>query len=648
MERVKREPASGERLREELRELGYLENPLARFFAGAIAGKRPRFWTHVRIGIGVGVVLGGVVAVLGALVAAAAGRSAAPLALAVFAGAGFASAALFGLLASGVLFLVFRWTRGLVDKAELAARSAGLCVFLLAFAYLLVFWRTYGPGIAARSGLPSVLVHALAALAIAAASALAGLVLRQAAFAVVALIPGYAVAPRRGARGALIAGALGLLLAAAGAVVALGARPASEFAEHGDAIARGEARARRIALVALDGLSFDNAVAALASGWMPELAAIAEAGFLRPLAPGTSAVPPAFWTTVATGLAADRHGIEAYWQDRVAGLSQVLAGAEGTAPLDALAFLIRALGLGEDVAFSGSTLRVMRIADVAAAGGLAVASVNYWATYPAESSPGITVSERAYLDLRAARQASRAGAEVAGDPRVVAPASLAPRLLVGLEEADAVARAVPAVAAAGRLGHNKTVRPILYDLFVQRAALEIARGERPDYLQVGLTGLDILRHALRSEAARETDVWLAADGAILADHHRFVDRFLGALRAAVGPDGMIVVATFPGISAQDPAALGLVAVAGGGAGKGEDGRPMAAAALAPTLLHALGLPASREQDGRVDLGWFRDQGLASGAAEPRMVAAFGLKPLRPTADPSSAEFLDWLSQLGYF
>lgn len=632
-----KDPQPGEdRVRAELRALGYLENPLSRFFVGGLSGQRPMLRTHLRSGVGVGVVLGALVSalVLVALLAQPHGpsplREGGAVLLLVAAALAFGACVAVGLVGAVAIFVVFRLTRRLVDKAELAARISGVAAAALVFLYLVLFWGHYGPGLAAGAAISAPAAHVAAAVGVVLIAALTLRVFHLATFAVVASIPGYHVGMRRGARRALMISVALVATVTASAAFLTGPAEEQRFAEHGEAFTAGPGVADRVVLIAIDGLDRVDFEAAIERGWMPRAAALAEDGALRPLATGDAAIPPSFWTTVATGMSVRRHQIDSYLRDRVRGVDRTfdLAGV--------FSLVLSALGLSEEVIVSGSMSRVKRVRDVAVDAGKSAVSVNYWATWPSDGSAGLCVSERAWLDMVLG----------GGDPRAMSP-ELRARLEALVVREDALAAEVPEVAQAGLLGNHATARPILNDLFVQRAALRLLEDERPDYLQVGLTGLDILRNEFRQAWSRSADVRMAGRLEVLEAWYRRLDAFLDRVRSAAGDRALLCVATYPGISARSTDAQGVLLLHGPGVRAWREDVPIAPESLAPTLQFCLGLPASEEQDGAPDLAAFSREALASAAGTKRMVASFGLKPPAPTPDSSSSVYREWLEQSGY-
>lgn len=629
-------------LREELRSLGYLENPLGRFFAGGLTSPRPALGTHLRVGFAVGVALGILIAALSLpIVLAAPGHTDRTLAL-TLAGVGFCVSLVVGLAAAFVMFALYRATRHLFERPELIARSTGIAIFALAFFYLSAFGWHYASTLERQWHIPQPWFAAGFGCAIALLAYLTARVFHLASYAVMAAL-GYELGRRR--RGARRALAIALCGAAATACLVVFLAPRAEapsFREQGDSIVPGDGIASQVVLVAIDGLDDADARAAIDHGWMPALGKLRDQGFSSAIVADASDIPPAFWTTVTTGLSTNRHRIDSYYEHRVLGLSQAAALGPTQGLVDSIVSLGRVLGLAEEVPVTASMSRVKRVVDVASEAGVATASINFWASYPATTFGGVTISERAYLVLRAAQNH---GAPV--DPEVVSNLEL-PALERFLYPPEEAARRLKAIGEFGLTGNRATTLPMLYDFFAQDAALEqLKRRPAPGFVQVGLTGLDILRYAYRQRDEAETDVKFQAHGRVLEDAYRALDGFLGRVAESIEPGGLLVIATCPGISAARSGARGLLVVNGTMAASGQTAATIRPESIAPTILDALGLPGSRELDGRVDSRWFDPEPLARRTRGPLPVTAYGQKPAVAKRDESSDETLRFLSEFGY-
>ena len=162
-----------------------------------------------------------------------------------------------------------------------------------------------------------------------------------------------------------------------------------------------------------------------------------------------------------------------------------------------------------------------------------------------------------------------------------------------------------------------------------------------------LNGLDVVQHALF--AASGTSALgasaMADKLAALEDYYLALDRLLaGDLRAAAGE--LVVVVTSPGRVRNDSGGL-LAALGAPVNSRLKDGIARAADVM-PTVLHALGVPISRELAGRPLVEMFTAE--FARRSPVREVATYG--PPRPRhaprqGQPLDQETIDRLRSLGY-
>lgn len=505
--------------------------------------------------------------------------------------------------------VLFAW---LVAGALLAA--AALVLLLSAFAWLRVRGRSDPSGASTEvalvfgvlAGVGAVLAArpvldaagpVAAAVAFAAATAAVVLSVRVArglAFTVLAT-SGRSVFSRA-PRPALALGAALATLAAGSAAWLLLRRPAPP--EEPLVVRAGAARAL---LVAVD-------------GWVPELAAAGPPlpAVSRLAYRKESADPAAFWTTVATGEPARRHGVGALELVRLDGLRAPVRLTAGTGWY--LGRLLPALGLAREESVTSAARRAPAIWEVAHRGGLAALTVNWWTTWPADGSGGVVLGNHLFF-------AARSGGGLAGEGWPPEAAARAARLAAPAASGSPVARLV---ADARGL-----------DAFAISAFRQEAERSRPRLGLLYLPGLDILGAAL-SEPGRTVGERALLASALAEESRLLADLLAGPEVLGSGADVVAVV-----LDGGRAARSGELLLAGRLAAPGVAGE-VRAVDVAPTLLAALGIPASREAEGRVD-----GRLLAAGAANPATVASWGPKRTggAPPIDPK--EYVESLRSLGY-
>jgi hypothetical protein len=149
-----------------------------------------------------------------------------------------------------------------------------------------------------------------------------------------------------------------------------------------------------------------------------------------------------------------------------------------------------------------------------------------------------------------------------------------------------------------------------------------------------LPGLDILGAALNEPGRSASDRVALAEA--LSAEARSIRTFLDDPSWREGIDLLVVL--FDGGRGDEG---GLARLAGPLARPGaEEG--LAPADVAPTVLSALGVPASRETAGKV-----RGERLQPGAASSATVASWGLRPRASAVAIDPKEYVENLKSLGY-
>jgi hypothetical protein len=350
-------------------------------------------------------------------------------------------------------------------------------------------------------------------------------------------------------------------------------------------------------------------------GWLPELA-----GGATPIAAASrfsyrkeTSDPAAFWTTVATGEPARRHGVGALDLVRLDGVAAPVKLTAGTGWY--LGRLLPALGVAREESVTSAARRVPAIWEVAHRGGLASLTVNWWTTWPAGDAGGVVLGNHLFFAARAGRSLEGEGWPAEAAARAVAAA---PRALSG---ADGVARLVDDARGL--------------DAFAISAFRQEAARSRPRLALLYLPGLDILGAAL-SEPGRTVGERATLADALSAET-RAVASFLAGPDVLGSSAQIVALVLDPGRSGRG----GELLVAGPLAAEGATGeiRPVD---LAPTLLAALGVPASRKAEGRVDSRLVR-----AGAATTATVASWGARPRGGAAPIDPKEYVESLRSLGY-
>ena len=622
-------------LRQQLRSLGYLDAGVDRFVLGpADATRRPSaiaLLASLRIGTLAAVLLGpaaaiGVAARMPGLITGARdGFVVAAYLGALFGAASFVGSLLLELAAAGA------GARSGVIGRRAAALTAGAVFTIVCLAYLTLWWDA--STLAARI---SVWRSAWTLLPVALAVAISLLLGHLVTVTTLAIV----VARTRGDGGMHgVPGSSRRVLAAAGALTFVAALLLLTFSQRADsrsaeapalAVVSSGVRAR---LIAIDGFDVAIAQGLRDRGRIPAIAALFDGAVAR-LDSGDTRDPARAWTTVATGQLPERHGVHALETRRVAGVEGTLATGDRSPLARSIDGVTDLLRLTTPSIAAGTERRVKTIWEVAAGAGLRTAVVNWWATWPAPADTGIVVTDRATLRLE------RGGGL---DAEIVPPEAyetLRARWPALRAEASGAAARIESPSLAGDL-LRRSVELDALQLGITRSITDATTDLACTYLP----GLDLVQHALFAGEGAQTAAAAAERLAALEQYYIVLDTLLAPLLEP-SPGELVFVVTGPGRVQQG--SEGLFAAVGESVNvRLKDGSARSTDVM-PTVLHALGIPISRELAGRPVVEMFS---AAFARRSPvREVSTYG----SPTAEraprtgqPLDQEMVDRLRSLGY-
>ena len=609
-----REPLSSvETVREELRRLGYLDSSLDRFVLGDASGRGP-LAASLRAAVRVGLV-GGVLFGLAATLAAAGldrrlldePRDLVVLALYLTVVCGLLSV---GVALVGGLLAAWARRRGRAPGANLP-RHVGIAMAVLAALYLALWWRSHLVGAPVAVQTLALAVGLFLCLALARFASLA-------AVAVLSLGGGAQhLAPASLSRRRVLplvlgaAGLFALVLFAAPRLSQSASVRAPDFAVVPTGL--------RVRLIAIDGLERQMLDQLAQRGELPAIAGLVAKGAHARLRAEPERVPVIVWTTIATGRGPEAHGILSADTRRLTGLRTPVgldaeAGPFGAA-LGRVTDLVRITRAQPATAALRS---VKAFWNVASEKGLRIGVVNWWATWPADAVNGWLVSDRAAFKLEKGGPADRE----------VYP----PEAFDGL-------RAL--------LDASEPERARRLDLFHLAAARRLRASAPVDLEAVYLPGLDIVTMQQLGEAPASDLAVLDAKLAAVREQYRFVDRLVGEELASLGANEVLVLVGDPGRLARGAGqpAEGLLVLAGPAVAPGDLGN-VSERDVAPTVLHLLGLPKSRELEGSV-----LEAALSESFRKDHPVRSVDTYGRRPPAQPADSAFdqdvLEQLKSLGY-
>jgi len=627
-------------LRDRLRALGYLEAGVDRFVLAPAHSARGSaaiaVLASLRIGVLGGLLLGPAAAIglalqLPTLVTSVRDAGVVAIYMAVLFGITIAGAAL---LAASIVSLVARRASGsLARRGRTISAIAGAAVALAALSYLTLLWTAVrgasagahpilwvSTGLAVAVVVSLLLGHAVTLTALALIVSGTGTPMRTPG------VPGASWRSLLGAGLAAFAGAVVLFNAGGvGAPIDRGASPPPLTVVSSGA---------RVRVIAIDG--FDPAVfeRLSASNPLPALTtALRSPGARLSLVDGGDAGQPdpaRLWTTIATGQPARAHGVQSLETRRVAGLGGILHAGDDSSAGRLLGVSTDLLRLTRPSVASGTDRQEKTFWEVAAGAGLRTVVVNWWATWPAVSTNGVVLSDRATLRLEH-------GGPLDGE---IAPGSLYPTLAARWPELRGRAGTLAAAALSTIRVSDGAVavlrRSAELDALILVLTAEVT-SPRDDLTAVYLPGLDITQRALSSESPSDRSATLEA-------YYVVLDALLADVIQAGAGESLLIV-TAPGRAGD--AAGGRLAARGEAFAAGNS-VSATATDVAATVLYALGLPISRTLAGQPLVSLFTES--FARRYPVRYVATYG--PPRAGAaersgQPLDQEMIDRLRSLGY-
>jgi predicted AlkP superfamily phosphohydrolase/phosphomutase len=380
-----------------------------------------------------------------------------------------------------------------------------------------------------------------------------------------------------------------------------------------------------VTLLGIDGATWRVIDPMLARGALPNLGRLVAEGVRAPLRSESPLASPPIWTTIATGVSRERHGIPGFHTG------------------------------GHFI--SSRDRKVPALWTLAHAQGLRSATIGWWATFPAEPVAGVIVSERAlktreadleelFFDALPAPEASR----------LTHPPDALQQLSAAFAKHPTTPEAMP--------GAERVIRDMaIEDTASVETLLALRREHGPFDLELLLLrGVDPVSHFHwgRHEAATKGE-----DDPVEA-HYSLVDALLGRL-IADAPDRTFLLISDHGFEAgeqefrgnllsgthvSESALHGIFVASGGVVQRGIALDELTIYDVLPLVQYLLGAPIAADLDGQLRLEIVEDAFAA--AHPPEQVARYTvpattLPPPKPGEEtsPFDAKLGDELRALGY-
>jgi predicted AlkP superfamily phosphohydrolase/phosphomutase len=390
--------------------------------------------------------------------------------------------------------------------------------------------------------------------------------------------------------------------------------------------------AARVLVVGVDGLEWNVLRPLLAQGRCPNLRALMERGSFGRLETMQPTFSPIVWTTIATGRMPEDHGILGFTDAEVQGK-----------------------------AYTSSQRRVRAVWNIADRYGLSSDVFGWWITWPAEAIRGLMVSGSSSAALF---DDNWKPALLPGIPRQVEPRALEPEVLAiakkagSIEEVHRLAREMvfgnipdATLGDVERKLMKQTLWSIQSDATFFEECRQLMPSHRADLNFVYLGGPDVVGHRfwryyepekfrwpgdaaadarwkeISPDSAPLEEILATKDGEkslalVIPSEYQWIDRMIGELVKAAGPDTTVIVCSdhgFHAFATDEPNAKfvtghhldsppGVIVAAGPCIRRGGDVDAFLAGGelpslgsvldVTPTLLALLGIPRSLEMPGQ--------------------------------------------------
>jgi predicted AlkP superfamily phosphohydrolase/phosphomutase len=392
-----------------------------------------------------------------------------------------------------------------------------------------------------------------------------------------------------------------------------------------------------VTVIGIDGADWRVMDPLLAQGDLPNIAALIDHGVRAPLRSVAPLVSPAIWTTIATGVERERHGIHDF------------------------DFKDRRLIASTDRKFES-------LWSIASAAKMRSIVIGWWATYPAEKIDGVVISERA-LKIREDDVNEIFGGKV----RPPAAAALVHPPEVAALVGDLLFHKFE-ITDPSAIYSNELSKMRKEDAGVVGALNRLREAHGPFRLEmILLRGLDPVCHffwrffepdaAVYTEAERPSERGLERYAEVIPNYYRYVDSLLGELDLLERPNHVTILISDHGFEAgrqrfnrgalsgthkSENAMTGIFVASGGPVRQGVIAEQLSIMDIAPTILTILGLPLADDFAGRLptdilDAGWVAAHPVPRVASYVRNLGA----PPNRTSSPADDRLREELRALGY-
>ncbi|MFH1502983.1 MAG: alkaline phosphatase family protein [Candidatus Eisenbacteria bacterium] len=368
----------------------------------------------------------------------------------------------------------------------------------------------------------------------------------------------------------------------------------------------------RLMLFAVDSANWNVLTPMIESGELPAIARLVESGSFGVLESGVPIQSPQMWTSVATGVVPEKHGI--------------------------LRFVAEIPGTDREVPVTSNMRRVKAFWNILSENDVSVGIVGWWPSWPAEEVNGFMLAQRAWPVNWSAHGIPFGAARDQSGRLIVDefPGRSYPEELYAefepfiVTEEDVTAQELDRFFADSRFTdprkqfHARWV--YAKDKSFADAGLAFMRKYKPSVFAVYFQGTDVVSHyywgyqAEMGYSVEPSDARLY--GNVVRNYYRFIDEVIASYIETAGPDCAVVLVSDHGFETKDDlkplwergerirteeggkdvpwdhGVDGAFVFSGPGFRSGHRAGAASVVDVTPTILAYLGLPTARDMDGR--------------------------------------------------
>ncbi len=363
----------------------------------------------------------------------------------------------------------------------------------------------------------------------------------------------------------------------------------------------------KVFVLGIDGVSRKMLFSLINQGHLPNISSLLKEGGYAVFKSPPSLEAPGIWTTLGTGIASSRHGVNDFEQTKIRGIQGDLAYNKGEMGFyRILHAVLPHFRMTEEEPVSGNSLNFKPVWEILGDFGKRVGVVNWWATWPAASTNGVIISDRAFIGHYTGERSERD----------IFPHSLHQELKRYLADPKEIRKKIFSgdqekfKALTQRLKENLTYI-LAGDYFTLQATVGLLKQKNFDFIASYFPGVDLIKRGyFKKEADPVFDDFLEINEFI--NHYMaFMDDSIGKICGILKTEEnhLVILVFEPGIEGagtrHSERSEGLMIFSGKEI-EADTTTRASITDLTPTILAVQGFPLSGEFKGRILKEVFKD------------------------------------------